>query len=390
MRTHKNWLASFLNWALPRAESPESFHLFAGLFVLSSTVRRNIFIGKKYLGGWDCYPHLYVMFVGPPGAVRKTTTMRFAGELLDKVTFLVPAPSIVTQAALLKRLVENKESSVYVFAKEFSDLVMKSEHEMYEFLTSLFDGDAKFESETISRGIEFAKDPCVNLLAATTPGWISSSMPESVIEGGFASRCIFIFEDQPRYKKMFFDDVSVPEDILSMKESLIKDLYHIGQIKGEFVLNDDAKDYMEKWYQEMKIPQGTKIASYYARKPTHVLKIAMLLHISRSDELVIELSDIKESLVILESVEKRMLEVFGGVGKNPFTADIKSILSFITDKQKVTKKEVLITYESSAPPSMLESLIDILIKTGRVLIKVEDNEVYLVPKPRTNHPKVTA
>lgn len=350
--------------------------MYAGLFSIAAVLRRNVSVGKEWLGSWDCYPHVYFMFVGPPAEVRKTTTMKFSGVLLDMVPDLHPAPTILTQAVLMKRLMDAEDNSVYIFAKEFSDLVMKqAAREMYEFLTSIFDGDAKFESETISRGIEFANDPCINLFAATTPGWIADNMPEDVISGGFASRCIFVYEDAPRYKKLFFDDVVVPMDLAQQQLDLVEDLIHISKLKGKFKIEPDAKKFLEDWNRGMKIPQGTKIASYFARKPTHVIKLAMIIRVAYSDDLTLTIQDFKDALAILSATEERMIEVFGGVGKNPYTADMKSILKFVKDRGRVTKAEILIAFEASAEPLMLERLLVALLKTKQLYAYIEDDDV---------------
>jgi hypothetical protein len=129
-----------MEWTLPRSEAPESYIKWAGLFTLSSVLRRKVRIPKSILGSWECPPHLYVMFIAPPGEARKTTTMSYAIDLLDELPDIVKGPAVVTQASLLDKLVESEDSSVYLTAEEFSDLIMKSKGEMFEFLTSMFDG----------------------------------------------------------------------------------------------------------------------------------------------------------------------------------------------------------------------------------------------------------
>ena len=195
-----NWLDTYMSWTLPRSEAPESYIKWTGLFTLSSVLRRKVRIPKGILGSWECPPHLYIMFIAPPGEARKTTTQSYAIDLLEEVPDVMKGPAIVTQASLLDKLVESEDSSVYLIAEEFSDLIMKSKGEMFEFLTSMFDGKKSIEASTISRGVQFAERPCINLLAATTPIWVSENMSEAIIGGGFASRVIFIYEETVKMK----------------------------------------------------------------------------------------------------------------------------------------------------------------------------------------------
>lgn len=376
-RKCSNWIQSFIDFSLPRSAAPESYHFYAALFTLAAAVRRNIKIPDKELGSWECFPHLYIFFVGPPGTY-KTTTMKFSRILLDRLDQLCSAPNQVSPAALLTRLVESKDNSVYVYAKEFSDLVSKQAGEqMYEFLTSMYDGDAKFEAMTISRGIEYAHEPCLNLFAATTPGFITNHMPETAIDGGLASRCIVVYEYEPRFRKLFFDKVVDIDDMKRIEELLVEDLIHISEMSGEFTFTDEAKEYAEKWNSKLEPNKMGRLAGYYNRKPKHVLSLAMLLTIARTDELVIDLGTFKQALAALDQIEPRMKDAFAGIGKNPYTADTRGIYKYIQERGEVNRKSVAKEFESSATPVILHNLIDGLVMSGSIKQLVKGNDIFL-------------
>lgn len=383
-RKCKNWLSTYLEYTLNRLESPESYLLFSGLFALSSVLRRKVYIPRSYLGGYECYPHLYAVLVGPAGIVRKTTAMNQSIDLLEQVGGLVKGPNIVTQAALLQKIVESDDNAVYVMSTELSDLIMKSGPEMYQFLTSMFDGHKSFESTTIGRGVEFAERPCVNLFAATTPEWISGNMPEEVIGGGFASRCIFIYEDTPRFKRLLYNKIHYPNSIISMEKDLVEDLKYISNsLSGEFSISDEAADFLDDgkgggWYGSLHIIRGSKIASYMARKHIHVFKLAMLLHVAYSDELVLTLADFKDAISILDNLEPKMLNVFSGVGKNRYTLNTKSIVEFVANAEgkRVRRDTLLRAFEATAEPMMLDQLLNGLIAAGYLRAISEGDVIY--------------
>jgi hypothetical protein len=379
-----NWLQTYTDWALPRSESPTSYILFSGLFCLAAAVRRKVYVPKEYLGGWECSPHLYIMLVGPAGEVRKTTSMNFATDILAKLPKLIAGPNTMSQAALLSKIVDSDDNSIYLKVGEFSDAIMKSGDEMYEFLTSMFDGHQTFEASTISRATEFAHRPCINMLAATTPEWIAGKMPEEVIGGGFASRCIFLVETTSRYKKMLYHKVKFEKSHTELFDDLVADLRHISEkLEGPFKLSDEAADWLDdgdpngsSWYQNHKIRKGSKLASYDARKPTHLIKIAQLLHVAYSDELVLQKVDFEDALKILNMVEPKMNEVFGGVGKNEFILDARSMLEYIKLSQPVKKSELLRQFEAVATHYKLEEIIGGLLAAKRISIDVRDDESY--------------
>jgi hypothetical protein len=357
-----NWLIAFNQWVAPRAESPENFIFWAGVFTISSALRRRVFIGQKTLGGWTCYPHTYTMFVAPPG-MRKTTTMGFAIELLSSVDTLTKPPTLVTKEALVDGIIQSPDSSLYLAIEEFSDLIMKGGKEMYELLTSLFDAKKELSVGTMMRGREGTERPCVNMLAATTPEWISANMPAAAIGGGFASRVMFIYENQIRNKGLLRKKVMQDFNFEAFKIGLVQDLNHIAEnISGEFTLTPEAEEFVEQWYQETDFSkENKKLQGYYQRKPTHLLKLAQIISISYKDELVITKQDLEVGLGILKGAEKNLLRVFEGVGKNTYSLEMADLADFIKAVGEVPESELLEHFKTSAEPNKLQELINGLV-----------------------------
>lgn len=380
-RKLSNWLESFKEWTLPRSEVQESLIIWAGLFAIASALRRRVWIPKESgLGSWEAYPYIYLMFVAPPG-MRKTTTLNYALELFDGIPDLTPGPSAASQAALSECLSKSSDTSLYIVSEEFSDLLLKSGHEMYEFLTSAYDGRKKFETVTIGRGREFLEKPCINFAAGSTPIWISENMPASAIGGGFASRVIFIYENKLRRKKLFHTDIDYPS-LEELKLSLQDDLRHISkEISGPFHLPDDTREYLESWYQSHN-PESAhpKTQGYYQRKHVHLLKTAMLVHVAYSDDLELTVNDVKTALHILETtVEDKLQMVFEGIGKNVYTFDLRDIVKFIDEKKRVLRKDLLSQFRSVATPSMMSELLSGLIAMGDITVELnEENETVYV------------
>lgn len=374
-----NWLLSFKDWTYNRSEAPDSYIIWAGLYALAAACRRQIKVGKEFLGSWECTPHLYVIFVGPPGGPRKTTTIEYAYELLEKLP-ITRGPDIVSQAALMTKLVESADNSVYITSHEFSDLIMKSGPEMYAFLTSMFDGKKSIEATTISRGAEFANKPCINMIAATTPVWVSENMGEDVIGGGFASRVVFVYEDKARQRRFFHkhkDNNFNLEDTNKLGEALAKDLGHIATINGDFKLEQSALDFLEYWYQtEVDKPRARNLQGYFNRKHTHLLKVCQLVHIAYSDDLTLTLEDAQLALTILNQVEAKLPNVFRGVGKNEFIFDIHAIIKFVAENKKVQREQLFEAFESSATPENLMRLIDSLVVIKKLKVTVDDKIIF--------------
>lgn len=380
VRQCENWLTEYGRWVLPRTESPTQFIFWSGLFALSSVVRRQVFVPKKYLGAWEAAPNLYIMFIGPAGKVRKTTTIDTAVELLEEVPAVTRSPDIPTRELLMNALAKSHDSSMSIVSGEWSEFVTKSGLEMYSFLTNAFDGRRKLSAGTITRGLEFAERPCVNLIAATTPEYVAESMPESVIGGGFASRVVFIPEERVRRRQLYYDELN-HEYLKDLKLKLIADLKHIAKIKGEFTLTDEAKAFMEGWYKRTADEGGVadyKMHGYYERRPAYVHKVAMLLHLAKSDSLVLEEEDFQQAIDLMKQIEVRLPKVFSAIGKNPYTVDMNRILAFLEERgNQVEKEEVFRKFYHAAQPTVLRDLIEGLCDIGRVVQVIVGPKTYL-------------
>lgn len=353
-----NWLASYKDWILPRIAAPESYVFWTGMFCLSAAIRRKVYIGKSSLGTWECFPHCYIMLVGPPG-FRKNTSMGPGIELLQELSdtdIISKAPAFITKESLLDSIFKSRDSSIYLTVEEFGDLLLKSGPEMYEFLTSMFDAKKSVEQKTLARSYESAEKPCLNFLAGTTPQWIAEKMPESVIGGGLASRIIFIFEEKEPPAKIFFKGTG--DVFTKLKKDLVDDLAHIANnIEGEFTIPDDVKEWMEDWNRTRKKNTNPKLSGFNARKITHILKVAQLCHISYADDLVLNLDDIKFAIDVVQSTERNLPRVFAGVGKNIYSLDTRDIVKFINDNPNVTWSRLLREFSTVATVDKMEVLI---------------------------------
>lgn len=380
-RKCENWLQTFGKWMLPISEAPSSFIMWTGLFVLASVLRRKIHVPKELLGRWSADPNLYIFFVGDAGRVRKTTTMGGAQELLDAISDLTASPEIITKEDILKKLVESNDASMYIFSPEFSEFITKSGPSMFSFLTNIYDGKKNISSSTISRGLEYAEKPCVNLLAATTPVWIAENMSEAIIGGGFASRVVFIYEDEVRQRKMFYRNVlqEMGSELDKMKADLVADLQQINDLSGKVDITKEAEDFFEEWYQ-LHAKDGRelpKLSGYFERRPAHIIKVAMLCHVAYSSDLMLNKIDFEMAIDIVLGTEKRLTKVFENIGKNPYVVDIYRILDYVKQKGRVSREEAKRNFIHAAPPQMLNELIDGLVSSGFLKARVEDMIMYL-------------
>lgn len=393
-----NWLMRYAEYT-HGTESPESYHLWTGLSILGSAIRRNAWLNQ---GKYILYPNLYVILVGPAGKMAKSTTIRLGRALLFGVEGIKFGPDAVTVEEL-RRVMANahdgKQSALTLHSTELSDLIDPSGIKMVSFLTTIYDGDPKgWTGGTKTQGYDDIKSPILNLLGGTTPAWLSDGLPVNAIGHGFTSRVIFVYED------IVDEPIPFPEEPnRELVKGLINDLEHISKIQGEFVWDpgegeqpvgkkkDGSVDQYGGWEPEVGLERGERwrisgrhvysyyyrriyntavpdfrIEGYHWRKRNHLLKVAMLISLAGSDELMLTGRDITAAWNILEGTERKMVRTFSAVGKYEHASDLERILADIQDSGGLTREQIYEKNYAAADEGELARILIMLTRMNKI------------------------
>lgn len=359
-----NWLYEFRDWTIPRSEAPESLIIWSGLFAISSVVKRHICFPRSLMGSYDIYPHLYVIFVGPPGVIRKSTTSAYAEELLNEMEHLKIASTATSASKLIETMSETIDGALCIISSEFGSFVSVSKEEMYDLLTDIYDGKRKYEYATREHGLEITENPCVNLLGATTPTWISEQMPTYVIGGGFASRTIFVYENSVRQRTLYYN-LNWAE-FERTKERLVHDLRHIGDMSGEFKHDSKStREWVEEWYRETADEDAQeKMQGYINRRHVHLHKIAGIFSLAERDDFVVTRTHFEAALSVLSGIEVNLPSIFSPVGKNPFAGDLDGVRKYIRDRGQVDYAKLLARFYHNLGADSLKEILSSLVSMG--------------------------
>lgn len=380
-RLNNDWIDTFVTWLTPQIEAPALYVEWTAIAALSAALRRNVCIPRRILRNWEVTPALYIIFVAPPGIVKKSSTLSHAKNFLDSLTNVTRVPDALTKEALIDFM--QQDNCVTILSSEFSTLLHKSKNEMYEMLTELFDGKDEFKEKTLMRGEIVIFKPAISIIAATTPEWLGGQISTSTVGSGFISRVIIVYEDtiDPDKVEIFYDHLDIPK-LDKLEEGLKEDLRHINDnLTGEYDFDTDAKEFVRKWYKDLmkKIQSGsgntdTRIRDFIIRKHTHLLRVSMLYAASRSDELIIKQCDVNRALTILEATERRLPAVFDLLSVNKGLNDLKDVVSYVKSRGKVTRAELLRTFLHRLSQTMFDDIIATAIQVGQLESYEEKNE----------------
>ncbi len=364
-RVLDNWLIKYGEYTI-ESESPEQFHLWTGLSILGSAVRRNVWLNQ---GTHILYPNMYVILIGPPGRVRKSTSIRLGRYLLLGIDGIHFGADSCTREDLIKSLAKisamSKQAAMTIHSTEFSSLIEPSGIKMIQFLTDIFDGDIKWQYSTKHQGKDLIENPVLNILAATTPTWIADGLPADIVGHGFISRVLFVYGADRRFLKPFPGQLDA-----ELAKDLRADLDHISRIEGTFQWGEGSKTLYAKIYEEIDStkPKDYRVEGFHNRKDIYTLKVAMLLSIARSDDLIIYPGDIKTAYAALSQIEESMHKTFEHVGKYEHASDTGRLLEAIQEEGSLTSEEIHQRFSASGDVDQIAKMIQMLRSQGAITI----------------------
>jgi hypothetical protein len=221
---------------------------------------------------------------------------------------------------------------LYINSPEFGITLNPKDTEMIDQLVHIWDG-AEMKKRTRKDGELKIPTPCLNMIACTTPSWIAENVPQYLIGGGLTSRMLFVYGEKKVRYVAYPQDV-IPPDYKQRQARLTRDLERISQIVGGFHLTPEAKTWGKEWYENFHENEAPKIdktllGGYIARKQTLVHKIAMVLSVSQSDNLVITRPTLERAAKLITELEATMPMVYSKIGMSEDSNASLEVIAFL-------------------------------------------------------------
>ncbi len=263
-------------------------------------------------------------------------------------------------------------SSICFCLEEISSLFRRHSEDLVRFLLITYDcGDYRYE--TISRGTDYIKNCCLSLLGGTTPKFLRRVFTDELLNEGFASRCIFIFELSNRFDRL--KPPAFSEDQLKEYQFILDHIKKLSLLYGEVEFEKGAAEYLEEWNKTTKYKRpntSPKLNYYYARKPVTIQKMAAAIHFADSTEMKISLEECEKAIQILDNVEKRMHFALTNDDKNPLASVTEEIYNFIRDNGPQNKKDMLVLFWGALPNG--GDSLDLVLNYLMIAKKIEMKE----------------
>lgn len=365
-RQLKDWFAAYGEYTKDN-EAAEVFHIWTALGVIAGAAQRKVFMKSKH---FPVFTNMYLLFVSPPGRGKKTTAMRIGKNILravePKVNFATESGSYEALVGAMSKISNPAHQSMTLFSSELGTLMKTNTAAMVDFLTDIYDCNPDWGRQTIAHATQVIPKPWLNIIGGTTPTWLAENIGVVAIEGGLTARCIIPYSDK-RILKNDWDEEDEGDTLL--RDALVHDLSIISTIEGQFKFSPEAREIYRQWYyDESRFPiiADPRTASYYDREHIHLLKVAMALHLSYDDELLLLPEDILRSRDLLKATQPQMRQALNAVGKNEYASQGMHVLAQIRSKGSLTYAQLLIANYHNLGKKNLDMILEELRMSGRV------------------------
>ncbi len=368
-----NWKDAYLQY-VDETEPPILYKEWTAISVIASALQRKSHIR---FGTYVFYPNMYIVLVGPSGKCRKSKAMEPGRDFLNNINVNI-APDATSQVALLSELEDAIESgmtdrdgvpipahcSLTVYSMELTVFLSYNNPDLLTYLTNWYDCDPRWRYKTQSRGDQVIENVWVNLLGATTPELIASSLPRDTVGGGLASRIIFVYENK-KGKTISLTKMKPVDEVL--QNNLIHDLQEINLMHGDFNIDEAFDKKFSAWYEEEDYQytiEDPRFSGYTERRATHIIKLCMILSAMRDSDMIITTDIFDEALDLLARTEINMPKTFQGVGKSDEAETTVAVMDVVKHRKVISYSELTGMFFHDANRLTLRLIIDQMVDMG--------------------------
>lgn len=387
MRRFPDFLEAFLEYS-DDSFVPPQFNLWAGLSIVAGALERRVWLpwGPDY----SFYPNIYVMLVSLPGDGKSVALNRAVNLLMDanRVTSMLNImPNQVTEAKFIELMqagrsfietrgdkeIIHRQNAGYYWASEASNSLKNVFGDFLACLTDFYDCPKIWKRATKKDGKEIVlHNVCMNVLAGTTFDYLGKLVNDENIMGGFASRMIYVKSENKKVKPQLFQLGATEDDEERAKyrEALIEDLTAITKMIGPFRASPEFGEAWQAWYPEFEKKRRTieseKTQSILARTNPNLLKVAMLLSASESDDRILKINHWEKALKLIMEIQNDAPRTFRQARANSSevsSSNLKNTVISVVENNKglllneLKSRVIARGYSERSVSSMIEALI---------------------------------
>lgn len=318
-------------------EPPARFFWWAGLAAISAIVKKNVWLDRF---SYSLYPNVYVILVSARSGLRKGIPISYANSIVDKVGVTRTIAGRNSMQGIVKSLSEITtlvsgekitDAQAFLCTGELDAFLVKDDQAL-SILTDLYnthENTRGWKNTLKNSPVESLKNPCITLLGASNEALLENVIQEKDIKGGFIARSFIIHERRRRsVNSLMFQ----PEGLVT-KTELAENLMYLRDVKGQFKITDKVRHEYDKWYKNLEIDSDSDVTGVMERIGDHVLKVAMLISLSKGTSLEITGNDMDKAIDECESFLQGTRKISMTQGKSEIAMYVGLVLKVMIEAE---------------------------------------------------------
>jgi len=342
-------------------ESPAAYHFFCAVAGLASVFNRRV--GMPW-GTGKLYPVLGIIILGPSG-LKKTSAGDIIIGLLNELQLVPIYSEKITPEALVEAM-KGGNTIGLVYAPEMAVFLGKASYleGLVPLLTRFMDSPDKWSSSTISRAKVTLEGIGITSLMCSTLDWFINNTPEDMFGGGFIARNLLIIQETSA--RLF----PIPKAAdFKLRDKLLFQLTSMHEIQGDVVFTKEAEEAYVEWYlkHKQRHAEFDVLETYYQRKPMHVIRLSMMLHIATHMDLQICTECFERALKIIDWADQFLPKALRQMFKSNAGEEHDFVIKILKAAGGTISHTILVRKtQFKMNASQLRSVLQSLKEAGRV------------------------
>lgn len=379
-------------------EAPRHYYFWSGLTAISACVKDHVYVTR----GSDSnrtYPNIYTLLLAKTGVTRKSHPI----SLIEQIVTEANCTRVISGRSSIEKIlddlgtvstVENANTKVRTVIKDASGFIVSGELsaslinnvQTLTILTNLYDRQYNVGTWTINlkSGVKKLVKPTITFLSATNDQHMKSFFEAKDMYGGFLGRTFVISADTPKRLNSLLRRTESTPNIKELAVYLNSLSKLTGEIKFE---HDDVIVMYEKWYESYYGPVQRGEADVqdktgtFSRIGDHVIKVAMLLSLSDSPDMIIKKEHMIESISLCEPFVDISARAVRGIGKNSLASQTAQVMDYLEHKGGAASRiSILQQFAGDIDHEDLNKISITLEESGFISIeKYGNGHVYQIP-----------
>ena len=365
------------------------FAEWAAVFLVSAALTRRVWV-RTSEGMPPTYPNLYVALVGPPGS-GKDIAINPVAKLLREASVGAPdghgfyiGEESLSPKGLIDSIASSDSICSYTIQKgsvqevvkfqsligcvpELGTLIPEYNIQFISSLNELYNCKPHYKDRIRGALVE-VMNPHIALFLGTQPETMVKVFPESAFKMGFTSRMILVHANAPTIQNLFRDLDAPPLNKDRLWNNIRSDIRSLPLVSGEMTVAPEAQRALNHFHvkqaAETAVPTS-KYTDYNVRRSLHLLKLSMIMALSRQPVLNIELRDVERAQALLFKTEALMPKIFANlVTDRGFHASVEEVVN--GNEKTISHQQLIVRLRRRHPPNEIRQVIASMKEAGNL------------------------